>query len=222
LDALLSIALIIGAYLVGSVPTSYLIGRVAGGIDIRDLGSGNIGASNLTKQVGAKWAVPVVIFDIFLKGSLPVVLASEGVLNLGISIEVTAGIAGVLGHNWSIFSGLKGGRGLATILGVTVILSYPLVVVFGLIPALGVLFTPWKDSAIWWLVAVVLVPVWAVILNLPAEVVWFTVTIALVTATKRMTSNSLRDDQGSVSVSLLLTRLVFDRDIANREEWIGQ
>lgn len=222
MDATISIALIIGAYLVGSIPASYIVGRKIGGLDITKLGSGNIGASNLTKQVGVKWTVPVVVFDVLVKGSLPVLLASESVLDLGIGTEVTAGLAGVIGHNWSIFSRLKGGRGVATVAGVTVILSYPLVVIYGLIPALGMLFTPWKDSAIWWLVAVVLMPVWATILNQPSEVIWLSVAFALVTATKRMTSNSLRDVQGSISARLLLNRLVFDRDITSREEWIGQ
>jgi hypothetical protein len=90
------------------------------------------------------------------------------------------------------------------------------------VPALGVLFTPWKDSAVWFFIAVILMPVWAVLLNLPVELLWFSVAFALITAGKRMTSNSLRDASGSISVRLLLTRLVFDRDIADRENWIEQ
>lgn len=220
MDSISSLALIVAAYLVGSVPTAYIVGRLAGGVDIRAHGSGNIGASNLTAQVGAKWAGPVVVFDVLAKGSLPVFLASDVMFDLGLSTQITAGIAGVVGHNWSLFSGLRGGRGIATILGATFVLSVPLVFVYGLIPALGMLFTPWKDSALWWLVGVLLLPVWAVLLNLPGEVVWYSVGITLVTVVKRMTSNSLRDDQGQISVKLLFTRLVYDRDIASREDWI--
>ncbi len=222
MDAIISIVIIVGAYLIGSTPTSYLVGRFAGGIDIREHGSGNAGASNLTAQIGAKWAVPVVVFDVFVKGSLPVLVASDIALGLGSGIEVAAGIAGVVGHNWSIWASLRGGRGMATTLGATLALDFPLLIVYGSIPALGVLFTPWKDSAIWWLVAVILMPVWAALLNLPVEYIWFSIGIAFVTAAKRITSNSLRDDHGSISARLLLTRLVFDRDITNREDWIQQ
>ncbi|HIF71835.1 MAG TPA: hypothetical protein EYQ61_04705 [Dehalococcoidia bacterium] len=222
MDTLLIIAVIAGAYVVGSIPTSYLVGRLASGVDIREHGSGNIGASNLTTQVGAKWATPVVIFDIVIKGLLPVVIASGKVLDLGIGVEAAAGIAGVMGHNWSIFSKLHGGRGMATMLGATFALNLPLLIIYGSVPALGVLFTPWKDSAVWFLIAVILMPVWAALLNLPIELVWFSVAFALVTAGKRMTSNSLRDSTGPISGRLLWTRLVFDRDIADREDWIKQ
>jgi glycerol-3-phosphate acyltransferase PlsY len=217
---LLIIAVIVGAYIVGSIPTSYLVGRIASGVDIRERGTGNIGSSNLTAQVGAKWAAPVVIFDIGVKGLLPVVIASDRVLGLGIGVEAAAGITGVIGHNWSIFSKFHGGRGMATMLGATLGLNLPLLIIYGSVPAIGVLFTPWKDSAVWFLIAVILMPIWAALLNLPIELVWFSVAFALVTAAKRMTSNSLRDNAGVISGHLLWTRLVFDRDIADREDWI--
>lgn len=221
-DLGIAIALIAGAYLVGSIPTSYLVGQMASGVDIRERGSGNIGASNLTAQVGAKWAVPVVIFDIGAKGLLPVLVASEKVLDLGIGVEAAAGLAGIAGHNWSVYSRFHGGRGMATMLGATLALNLPLLIVYGSVPALGVLFTPWKDSAVWFLIAMILMPVWAILLNLPSELFWFSVAFAVVTAAKRMTSNSLRDSSGTISMRLLWTRLVFDRDIVNRQNWIEQ
>jgi len=196
------------------------VGRLVSGVDIREQGSGNIGASNLTAQVGAKWAVPVVIFDIGAKGLLPVLIASEKVLDLGIGLEAAAGLAGIAGHNWSVYSGFHGGSGVATMLGATLALNLPLLVIYGSVPALGVLFTPWKDSAAWFLIAMILMPVWAILLNLPSELFWFSVAFAIVTAAKRMTSNSLRDSSGTISSRLLWTRLVFDRDIVNRENWI--
>jgi glycerol-3-phosphate acyltransferase PlsY len=222
MDTLLSIAVIAGAYLVGSIPTSYLVGQLAAGIDITEHGSGNIGASNLTVQVGAKWAVPVVVFDVAIKGSIPVLIASEKVLGLGLGVEAAGGIAAVVGHNWSIFSSLQGGRGMATVLGAMLILNFPLLVIYGTVPALGLLFTPWKDSAVWWLIAVILMPVWAALLNLPVELVWFSIAFALVTATKRMTTNSLKNEPGLINSRLLMTRFVFDRDIADRENWVEQ
>lgn len=222
MDLSTTIAAAIAAYLVGSIPTSYLIGRWVGGVDIRQHGSGNLGASNLTAQVGAKWAAPVVVFDVFAKGSLPVFFVSSQNLDLGVSTEATVAIASILGHNWSIFTKFQGGRGMATLLGAILALNFPLLVVYGSVPALGVLFTPWKDSAVWWIIAVIMMPVWAALLNLPVELVWASVSFALLTAIKRMTSNSLTDSSGSISVRLLVTRVVFDRDISNREKWIEQ
>ena len=219
---LIPLGIIIGAYLIGSIPTSDLVGRLASGVDIRKSGSGNIGASNLTSQVGANWAAPVVVFDVLVKGSVPVLIVSERALGLGLGMEVAVAIAAIAGHNWSVFSGFHGGRGMATMLGSTLALDLPLLIIYGSVPALGVLFSPWKDSAVWYFVAVILMPVWAVLLNLPIELVWFSVAFALVTAAKRMTSNSLRDVNGVISTRLLWTRLVFDRDIADRELWVGQ
>ncbi len=109
---------------------------------------------------------------------------------------------------------------MATMLGATLALNLPLLIIYGAVPALGVLFTPWKDSAVWFLVAIFFFPLWAVILNLPVELVVCAVAFALVTAAKRMTSNSLRDRNGLISARLLWTRLVFDRDIADRKDWI--
>ena len=149
MDVYLALAMIVGAYLVGSIPTSYLIGRLAKNVDIRERGSKNIGASNLASQVGAWWVVPVAPFDVFIKGALPVLIASEKILGLGIGIEVASGLAGIIGHNWSIFSGFKGGRGMATVFGATLAINFPLLIVYASIPTLGVHFTPWKDSAAW-------------------------------------------------------------------------
>jgi glycerol-3-phosphate acyltransferase PlsY len=219
---LIPIGIVIGAYLIGSIPTSYLVGRLANGVDIRERGTGNIGASNLTSQVGAKWAAPVVVFDVLVKGSLPVLIVSERVLGLGLGMEVAVAIAAIAGHNWSVFSRFHGGRGMATMLGSTLALNLPLLIIYGSVPALGVLFSPWKDSAVWYFVAVLLMPVWAVLLNLPIELVWFSVSFAVITGAKRMTSNSLRDTDGVISARLLWTRLVFDRDIADRELWVGR
>ena len=215
-------AMIAGAYLVGSIPSSYLVGRLAKGVDIREHGSRNVGSSNLSAQVGAWWAVPVVPFDALVKGTLPVVIASEKVLGLGLGVEVAAGIAGITGHNWSVFSGLRGGRGMTTVLGASGALNFPLLVVYGSVAALGVLFTPWKDSAAWWMIAVIMMPVWAVLLNLPVEIGWFAVAFGVVTAAKRMTSNTLKGRDGTITPGLLWTRVVFDRDIAGREAWLAQ
>ena len=124
-DTLATVLLIAGAYLLGALPSSYLLARFVKGIDIRKYGSGNVGISNFAVQAGWRWSVPLVLFDIYVKGLLPVLLASDKVLGLGLAVEVAAGFAAILGHNWSVWLRFGGGRGMATVLGVLATLYYP-------------------------------------------------------------------------------------------------
>jgi hypothetical protein len=93
---------------------------------------------------------------------------------------------------------------------------------YPVIPALVVLVSRKQDSAVWWLIATLAVPAWVLLLNLPNEIFSFSIALIGVTLLKRMTSNSLRGADGSISARLLWNRLVFDRDIKSRSEWIDQ
>jgi glycerol-3-phosphate acyltransferase PlsY len=210
------------AYLIGSIPTAYLVGKYFGDADLTEVGSKNVGASNAYSQLGSRWAGFVIIVDVFIKGSLPVIIVSDAVLGLGLDTQVTVGIATVIGHDWSIFLRFRGGRGIATTEGAIFALSFPLAFVYPAIPALAVLVSPWKDSAVWWLIATLLIPIWVLLLDLPNEILWFSIALIIVTFLKRMASNSLHGVDGSISAKLLWNRLVFDRDIKSRSEWVGQ
>jgi len=108
-------------YLVGSIPAGYLMGRVCG-IDIRQHGSGNIGATNVWRVLGPKWGLPAFAFD-FLKGFLPLYLVrifafpepESWTVSL---ILVLGGLAAIIGHNFTPWLGFKGGKGIATSAGV--------------------------------------------------------------------------------------------------------
>jgi acyl phosphate:glycerol-3-phosphate acyltransferase len=215
-------AAVVIAYLIGSIPTAYLVGKYIGDADLTEVGSKNIGASNAYSQLGSRWAGFVVIIDVFIKGSIPVFIASDTVLGLGLGIQVAVGIASVIGHDWSVFLKFRGGRGIATTEGAIIVLSLPLAFAYPALPALAVLVSPGKDSAVWWLIATLAVPVWVLLLGLPNEIIWFSIALIIVTLLKRMTSNSLRGADGTISATLLWNRLVFDRDIKNRSEWVGQ
>jgi|TARA_B110000438_G_scaffold81412_1_gene81264 glycerol-3-phosphate acyltransferase PlsY len=217
-----AVAAVCIAYLIGSLPTAYIVGKYIGDADLTEVGSKNIGASNAYSQLGSRWAGFVVIVDVLIKGSLPVFIVSDAVLGLGLITQVAVGIASVIGHDWSIFLRFRGGRGIATTEGAIFVLSFPLAFAYPAIPALAVLVSPWKDSAAWWLIATLVVPVWVLLLDLPIEILWFSIALIVVTLLKRMTSNSLRGVDGSISGKLLLNRLVFDRDIKSRSEWVGQ
>ena len=107
---------ILASYLLGAIPTSYLTVKLIKGQDLRRLGSGNLGATNLYRVLGWRYALPVGLFDM-LKGAVPVlVFAREaGASELG---ALGFGIAAVIGHVFSVFVGFKGGKGVATGAGV--------------------------------------------------------------------------------------------------------
>lgn len=103
---------IIASYLLGAIPTSYWVVKTARGTDLRTVGSGNLGATNLYRVMGWKWAVPVGAFDV-LKGAIPVAVFAP-LAGLGELGAAGLGIVAVLGHVFSVFVGFRGGKGVAT------------------------------------------------------------------------------------------------------------
>lgn len=114
------IMFVIAAYLLGSIPTGLLLARFLGGVDIRTTGSGNIGATNVYRTMGRKIGVMTLIGDC-LKGLVPLLLA----LRFGLPETWIAlvGLAAFLGHVFTIFLKFKGGKGVATALGVFLAIS---------------------------------------------------------------------------------------------------
>lgn len=113
LDTLLSVAFILIGYLVGSIPTGYLIAK-AYGVEIQKVGSGNIGATNVLRAIGPGPAILVAVMDP-LKGFLATIFPV--LLGLGPWGVALTALATVLGNNFNIFLGLRGGKGVATSLG---------------------------------------------------------------------------------------------------------
>jgi glycerol-3-phosphate acyltransferase PlsY len=110
------------AYLLGSVATAVWIGGIFHGIDVREHGSGNAGATNVIRVLGWKTGIPVLLIDVFkgwLAAMLPVIfnLAEHGSALL-INLQILAGIFVILGHIFPVFAGFRGGKGVATIFGV--------------------------------------------------------------------------------------------------------
>ncbi len=115
------------SYLIGSIPTAYIFGRVLKGIDIRKFGSGNVGATNALRVLGKPVGIYVLVLDI-LKGLVVVTLLGDSLIskNRNISDQTTRlllGVSSIVGHNWTIFLRFKGGKGMATTLGVLLGLS---------------------------------------------------------------------------------------------------
>jgi glycerol-3-phosphate acyltransferase PlsY len=112
---------LLASYLVGAIPTSYLVGRLFKGIDLREHGSRNLGATNLYRVLGWRYAVPVGLFDA-AKGAIPVLLFASQV-SASELFALLCGVTAVLGHVFSVFVRFRGGKGVATAAGVMLALA---------------------------------------------------------------------------------------------------
>ena len=115
------ILLIVAAYLIGAIPTGIILTKLAGGEDIRKAGSGNIGATNVYRVAGRTLGVLTLIGDCF-KGLLPVLVATEAFALTGTPLALVA-LAAFIGHCYPVYLGFKGGKGVATALGIFLVLS---------------------------------------------------------------------------------------------------
>jgi acyl phosphate:glycerol-3-phosphate acyltransferase len=130
---LLEVLLVLFGYVLGSVPSGFLVGR-AFGVDVRKVGSGNIGTANVLRAAG-KWAAALTLLGDMLKGLVPVVLARVFVENAWVIAAVA--LATIVGHCWPVFLRFKGGKAVATGCGTTIALA----------PAVGL-----SLFAFWWAV----------------------------------------------------------------------
>ncbi len=130
-------ALLVLAYLAGSVPTSFVVGRVFHGIDLREHGSGNLGATNAFRVLGAKSALPVVFLDV-AKGFVPVWLFPS-LSGGGFGWTLAFAGAAIVGHMFSVWVGFRGGKGIATSAGAFLALA-PWAVLGGLLVWCAVTF----------------------------------------------------------------------------------
>lgn len=170
--------LTIASYLIGSIPFGLIAGKYIKGIDIRTIGSGNIGTANAVRALGPFWGGMVFLGDC-LKGSLPVVAVilisrfspSSIPENLIFTTQVVAGLAAILGHNYSIFLGFTGGKGIATSFGVFVVLNWKVAVLSFLVWVICIILT--KISSLGSLLGSLAVPILLIIFKSPLEYIVF-------------------------------------------------
>lgn len=217
------VLLITGAYLLGSIPTAYIAGKLLKGIDIREYGSGVSSGSNVWHSV-SRWAtIPVGICDL-LKGAIPVAIAYP-VLDFPIWAQGLVGLAAIAGHSWSIFLGFNGGRGFATMIGVLLIFAPWELIVFTFASLL--LFFGLKNSPIAMLIAATLIVPASIGLpegplvnsdSDPILITWCLLGVLLILIAKRLLAE--RPVPKGDWKRVMLHRFLFDRDTRNREEWI--
>jgi glycerol-3-phosphate acyltransferase PlsY len=171
--ALNAVLAILAAYLLGATPTSYIAGKLGRGIDLREHGSKNLGATNVYRILGWKYAIPVALFDI-AKGAVPVLLARASVYAW---LPVAVGGAAVLGHMFSPYVSFKGGKGVATAAGMFLALA-PLAVVIA-IPVWAICLWLTGYVSLSSIIAVLSVPLTVALLQ-PGEPYVFWTGVALV------------------------------------------
>jgi glycerol-3-phosphate acyltransferase PlsY len=211
-----SILLILAGYLIGSIPTAYLIGRWIRGRDLRHYGSGTVSGSMVYEHI-AKWAVvPVGLFDV-AKAAVPAWLALQ--FDLGMGVTVACGIAASIGHNWPIFLHFTGGRGLSTFLGLLLVV-FPWGIPWVLVPlVIGYIF--FNDSPPFALVSLITLPILTYSLGGSVIVVWGTIFMLVITIVKRLEANGRQLPlESKERRRTLFRRLSLDRDIRSHEEWI--
>ncbi len=212
---MLTILVVLGAsYLLGSTPTAYLAARYLRGFDIRQRGSGQVGGTNIWHSVSRKVGIAVSIVDI-AKGMLAVTAAR--LLGFELGAQVLSGVAVVCGHNWSVFLGFSGGRGIAPLGGVILLMAPKETVVFAVFALLGVAF---KAAPVGVILGVAGLPVAAWLLHEPPELITGLFALFLIVLLKRvMSKRRLPDDKWK---KVIFYRIVFDRDIRSREAWVRQ
>ena len=167
---------LLASYLLGAIPTSHLVSRLFAKIDLREHGSGNLGATNLYRVLGWKYAIPVALFDI-AKGAIPVLVFAPRVADSEL-FALACGVAAILGHVFSVFVGFKGGKGVATAAGVMLGLTPLALAVAAAVWAVLVLLTGYVSLGS--IAAAAVLPVAVYLLERPTtgELLWIDVGVA--------------------------------------------
>lgn len=187
---MLFLSMIFG-YLLGAISSSYIAGKVATGVDIREHGSGNAGATNTLRVLGLKLALIVLIADI-LKGVLAIAFAHLVTSDSDWAMAL-AGLAAIVGHNWPVYFGFRGGKGVATTIGVLITLSFLPAIYAGLVAIALLLITRYVSLAA--LVFVILVPIFQIAMHSSGPYIWVSIIIVLMTFWRHR-SNITRLRQG--------------------------
>lgn len=167
---------LVASYLLGAIPTSLIVGRLFRSIDLRKHGSGNLGATNVYRTLGPKFAIPVGLFDM-AKGAVPVMVIAP-LVSASAYFAIVCGIMAVIGHVFSVFVGFKGGKGVATASGVMLGLTPWAVLVSFLVWALIVRLTGYVSLGS--IVSALILPVAAWLLHPSARpLIWIQVLVAV-------------------------------------------
>ena len=166
------LAVVVSAYIIGSIPTGYIIVKIFTGQDIRTIGSGSTGATNVKRVMGKKWFFITMILDA-IKGALPVVLAAlfaKTYTEIGL-LPVLAAVAVILGHSKSVFLKFTGGKSVASGVGTILALNWQVGLIIAIIWAVITFFT--RYISVGSMIALILSPFIMYAFNAPVAYVWY-------------------------------------------------
>lgn len=217
------ILLLIASYFSGSIPSAYLMGKWFRGIDIRKFGSGNVGVSNLIHATSVPIALPAIVIDL-AKGIVPLWIAN--VIGLGLAQQAAIAAASVIGHNWSIFLNFNSGRGALTTLGVTLFLPlfngyfpWEIIAFFAImIPSLLI----FHNIPVGFLVSMATFPLVSWLSGKPLAITLGFVALLIILVVRRLAVPISPEAMSLSTQELLLNRLLYDRDIKDRESWLNR
>lgn len=166
------LAVVVSAYIIGSIPTGYIIVKIFTGQDIRTIGSGSTGATNVKRVMGKKWFFITMILDA-IKGALPVVLAAlfaKTYTEIGL-LPVLAAVAVILGHSKSVFLKFTGGKSVASGVGTILALNWQVGLIIAVIWAVITFFS--RYVSVGSMIALILSPFIMYAFNAPVAYVWY-------------------------------------------------
>ena len=218
--------LYVAAFVLGSIPTAYILGKVVKGIDIRRYGSGNAGANNVRQHVGKKWMVVQAASDMLVKGAGSIwftvyVVGIEwtSVWVIGPPLLVMAG------NNWSPFLKFQGGRGLGIAVG-TLLAFSPIIFAIALLIYFGGCFLYRSGAAVWALVALLSLPLLGYTIPEGLKfldsltMMWYAIGVLAIALLKRLLANWSPMPSDLPRRKVVFNRLVQDRDVDDRTQWV--
>ena len=207
-----AIIVVIAAYFWGAIPVTHLVVKAMRGVDLRDYGSGSVGPSNAAHLVGRRIAIAIGVVEV-LKGAAPIWVAQA--VDLEIGQQMAAGVACIVGHNWSVWIRFKGGRGMSILLGVMLAMARLELLLVTIIALFGIAF--WGSVPLFLGLSAALLPMWSWLLERSEAYILGLGLMVLVIALKRLLGNELPEKW---SERIIFYRLLFDRDVRDRDEWV--
>lgn len=205
------------AYLLGSFPTANIVAKFTKGTDLRNEGSGNVGASNVIQSVSFWTGIGVGVFDCLVKGTLLIALVKW--LEMPVYEQILVGLLAVAGHNWSIFLRLRGGRGVLATTGILLIMAP-----FILVPVTIVVVPGWaktREGGLWVGFGIITLPLWAYMLYDEAHILVLSIALVILLYMKRLLGNWQSPSGGRLPWGkVLFYRFIYDRDMPNKADWI--
>ena len=210
---LVAALVVLASYLIGAIPVAYVAGRLKG-IDIRRYGSANVGASNVYQSV-AHWAVVPV-------GLAQIALAMAGIglaklVDQPLGVQVAAGVAALVGACWSVYLRLAGGRGIAASIGFLLLLTPFTLAVFTVVAVAGALV---RQVPLGVGLAIAVTPLASLLIDGPGPIAAGCLCMVAIIFAKRLLGSPGLRAEGVSRRDLLLNRLLYDRDVRSRDEWV--